>query len=111
MSSTGKEANSSRFSGTSDMPARTRASTGLRATSCPAKRIVPCPPCTPMMAFSSVVLPAPFGPITVMIWPAPTCTADVVQRADPAIAHAQPGRLQDHVIATRAGASSAGAPR
>ncbi len=74
LSATGKEANSSRFSGTSDMPARTRASTGVRATSRPWNRTVPPPACTPMMALSSVVLPAPFGPMTVMICPVSTRT-------------------------------------
>ena len=35
-------------------------------------RVAPVVGSAPMIAASSVVLPAPLGPITVTIWPAPT---------------------------------------
>ena len=44
------------------MPSRTRSSMPCRARLCPAKATSPRDGSTPMMAFSSVLLPAPFGP-------------------------------------------------
>ena len=44
----------------------------------------------PEMVFSSVVLPAPFAPISVTIWPRSIDEADVVQHLDLAVARAQP---------------------
>ena len=64
--------NSSRFSGTNVIPRRTSASVSQRSTRSPAKRIVPREGSSPMIAPSSVVLPAPFGPITVAIFPVGT---------------------------------------
>lgn len=68
--------NSSRRSGTSDMPAATRRSTGQLDTSVPAYCTEPAawPVCgsDPIMAFSMVDLPAPLAPITVTMLPAGT---------------------------------------
>ena len=62
--------NSSRFSGTSARPAITRSSSVSRATSAPPKRTWPrVIGSTPINAASSVDLPAPLGPITVITLP------------------------------------------
>ena len=57
-------ANSSRFSVTSVSPAPTLASSETSLRGSPAKLIVPRDGMAPMMALKSVVLPAPFAPIT-----------------------------------------------
>ena len=75
LSSTDISPNSSRFSGTRPTPASTMASTLGRATGCPPSLSVPVEPSRPMMAFSSVDLPAPLGPMTVTISPSPTVSA------------------------------------
>ena len=63
---------SSRFSGTRPSPAATRASTGRPSSEAPAKPIWPREGRMPMMALSSVDLPAPLAPITVAMRPAST---------------------------------------
>ena len=75
LSSTDISPNSSRFSGTSATPRRTMASTVGRAMVSPPSVKPPCEGNRPMMAFSSVVLPAPLGPMTVTISPSPTCSS------------------------------------
>ena len=75
LSSTDISPNSSRFSGTRPTPASTMASTLGRAIGCPPSLSVPVEPSRPMMAFSSVDLPAPLGPMTVTISPSPTVSA------------------------------------
>ena len=65
-------ANNSRFSGTSDIPACTRAETSVVPRAMPSNPTWPRAGNIPMTAFSSVDLPAPFGPITVTISPAAT---------------------------------------
>ena len=68
-SSTVISANNSRFSGTSEMPMRTSASVSLPSIRSPANLTAPFAGSSPMIAPSSVVFPAPFGPITVAIFP------------------------------------------
>ena len=80
LSSTDISPNSSRFSGTRPTPRATMASTVGRAMLWPASCRPPLDGSKPMVAFSSVLLPAPLGPITVTISPSPTdspiwCTA------------------------------------
>ncbi len=93
-------ANSSRFSGTRLMPARTRASMPLAPSAAPSKRTVPREGSTPMMAFSSVVLPAPFGPMTVTMLPASTRQGQAGDGRDAAVADGEVGDLQDRAHAT-----------
>ena len=54
-------------SGTRQRPAATRSSMSSGAMSAPAKVVAPLSGSTPMMAFNSVVLPAPLAPIMVTI--------------------------------------------
>ncbi len=80
LSSTGMVANSSRVSGTRQRPSATRSSVERPRRSRPLNAASPAAGSTPMTALSSVVLPAPLGPITVAIRPASTrnempCTA------------------------------------
>ena len=60
---------SSRFSGTKPMPCATMVSTLGRAMRWPSQLMAPLEGSSPMAALSSVVLPAPLGPMTVTISP------------------------------------------
>src|SRR3974390_459754 len=55
------------------MPALTTSNAAVRLISAPSKRIAPRRGCiSPDMLRSSVLLPAPFAPMTATTWPAPT---------------------------------------
>ena len=70
MSSTDIGPNTWRPSGTWQMPERTRWSALARVMSAPPKRMLPpLTGCTPEMARSSVVLPAPLAPTSATSWP------------------------------------------
>ena len=72
LSATVISANSSRRSGTRHSPCATRASTSVCVMDTPSYRTSPRAGNSPITALSRVVLPAPFGPITVTIEPAGT---------------------------------------
>jgi hypothetical protein len=72
LSATDISAKSSRRSGTSTSPSATRASVWSAPSAAPSNSITPRLGSRPMIALSSVVLPAPLGPMTVTMRPAPT---------------------------------------
>jgi hypothetical protein len=69
LSSTDIVAKSARVSGTSAMPSMTRSSSDSRSTVAPSYATVPRAGSAAISALSSVDLPAPFGPITVITSP------------------------------------------
>ncbi len=67
--------NNWRRSGTCATPDWTIAGVGRRAIERPSKRMSPpARPTMPMTVFSSVLLPAPFAPISATISPSATCS-------------------------------------
>ena len=82
-------ANSARVSGTSAMPSMTRSSSERRPIGSPSYSIVPRDGSTPISALSSVDLPAPFGPMTVITLPARGGDRQAVQHLGAAVAGVQ----------------------
>ena len=92
--------NNSRFSGTRQRPRSTRSSVSRSPMSAPSNAMRPAKGSRPIAAVSSVVLPAPFGPITVTIWPAADFERDVAHRLGLVVAHADALEAQQRAHAT-----------
>ena len=90
--------NSCRRSGTWTSPSRTIAAVDRRRTDLPARRISPAVTGTsPITVLSSVLLPAPFAPISATISPARTSSVDLVQHLRAAVSGDQALDLKQRV--------------